>query len=252
MNEHPDKAQKNMLRVWQAQAKPAIIAMYEAAFAQYGYDVRSIFWPKGRQRIRFRVLAELGLQNGDHVLDVGCGLGHFCEFLRRENIRVHYTGIDIVESLIHAAQQAHPQGQFRVGDIAGENMAGQWDYAVLSGTCNILSEGFSHEMQWQFVQIMLSRMFAVSAKGVAADFQSTYVDFQQKGAFHVDPEEVFRFCKTLSRRVVLRHDYMPYEFAVYIYKDDELTAENVFRDFAPYVKWYAEEQENRDHATDIA
>ncbi len=161
--------------------------------------------------------------------------------MQRENIKVQYTGIDIVESLVQAAQNVHPHGRFLVGDIICENLDERWDYVVFSGTCNVIPTGFSREMQWQFVQIMLTRMLELSKKGVAADFQSSYVDFQQAEAFHVDPADIFRFCKTLSRRIVLRHDYMPYEFAVYLYKDDALTTNNVFKDFAPYVNWYTEE-----------
>ena len=34
--------------------------------------------------------------------------------------------------------------------------------------------------------------------------------------------------KKLSRRVMLRHDYMPYEFTLIIYSDDTISSRNVF------------------------
>jgi hypothetical protein len=140
------------------------------------------------------------------------------------------------------ARKVHPQGDFRIQDILQDTIKEQWDYVVLSGVFNIIPEGFNRRTQWQFIQAMLAKMMGLAKKGIAADFQSTYVDFQAQNAFHVDPCEVFRFGKTLSRRVVVRHDYMPYEFAVYVYKDDKITLNNVFSDFAQYVDWYTENE----------
>ena len=44
-------------------------------------------------------------------------------------------------------------------------------------------------------------------------------------------ELVFILCKDLDPRAVLRHDYMAYEFTVYLYKDQEVTTNNTFVDF---------------------
>ena len=32
--------------------------------------------------------------------------------------------------------------------------------------------------------------------------------------------EIFKICKSLTKRVVLHHDYMPFEFCIYLYKLD--------------------------------
>jgi len=75
-------------------------------------------------------------------------------------------------------------------------------------------------------------MFEACNKGVAADFMSGYVDFKNKDAYYASPEEIFSFCKTLSRRVTLRHDYMPFEFCVYVYKNDNgINKKNIFTEF---------------------
>ena len=63
------------------------------------------------------------------------------------------------------------------------------------------------------------------------DFMSTYVDFRRKGSFHASPERVFKIAKKLSKRVVIRHDYLPFEFSVYIYKSNKLNKNQTFVDF---------------------
>ena len=74
-------------------------------------------------------------------------------------------------------------------------------------------------------------MFELCNKGVAIDFISTYVDFRNEKINYVKPEEIFSFCKTLSRCVLLRHDYMPFEFCIYIYKSDRIDERDVFTEF---------------------
>ena len=72
------------------------------------------------------------------------------------------------------------------------------------------------------IEDMLKRLFELSKKGVACDFMSSRVDYQHPGSFHMEPERALSLAASLSKRVVLRHDYMPYEFCLYVYKDDEI------------------------------
>ncbi|MFZ1077872.1 MAG: hypothetical protein WAN47_10635, partial [Nitrosotalea sp.] len=58
-----------------------------------------------------------------------------------------------------------------------------------------------------------------------------YVDYKDKDIFYTSPEIIFKFAKSLTRRVVLRHDYMPFEFCLYIYKNDVKNKRNVFDEY---------------------
>ena len=73
-------------------------------------------------------------------------------------------------------------------------------------------------------------MFLFCRKGIVIDFISDYVDYKDKEIFYTNPERIFRYCKSLSRRITLRHDYMPYEFLVYLYKNDKKNKKNVFQE----------------------
>jgi hypothetical protein len=78
---------------------------------------------------------------------------------------------------------------------------------------------------------MLSEMFRICRKGVAMNFVSDQVDFKTRGLFYSSPEKILSMAFILSNRIVLRHDYMPYEFTVYIYKINQKTENNIFKDF---------------------
>ena len=59
-----------------------------------------------------------------------------------------------------------------------------------------------------------------------------YVDYKDERLFYFNPGKVFSMCKKITKRVCLRHDYMPYEFAVYLYKDQAIDEHNVFKEFS--------------------
>lgn len=206
--------------------KLAVISRYNERLTKYGYDPRTLGWFKARQPVRFRVLSEIGDLDNCSILDVGCGFGDLYGFLVNIGLNAKYTGYDINPNLIKIAKEKHPSVCFEVKDILTDEINQKFDYVLSSGVFNFkLSDNKS------FIQNMFKKMFEISTKGVAVDFMSSYVDFENEDAYYANPEEIFSYCKTLSRRVTLRHDYMPFEFAVYIYKDNRINKRNVFAEF---------------------
>ena len=61
---------------------------------------------------------------------------------------------------------------------------------------------------------------------------STRVDFQRPEAWHTDPAWLLQQAMGLTRRVVLRHDYMPYEFCAHLYKRDGIGPDSTYTDEA--------------------
>jgi len=206
--------------------KKEIIKRYNERLKKYGHDPRTLGWFKGRQPIRFKVITQIGDLNNSSILDVGCGFGDLYDFLIKNYRGIEYVGYDINPNLIQTAKKTHPNVCFEVKDILQEKLKEKFDYVVSSGLFE-----FRFPDSTSFTRNMLRGMFESCKKGVAADFMSTYADFEEKNAFYANPEDIFRFCKTLSKRVSLRHDYMPFEFCIYIYKNDSINERNVFTDF---------------------
>ena len=79
-----------------------------AAYDRYAHT-------KGTVQEVDHVVEVLGLQSGDHVLDVGCGTGRHAHELARRGIGVH--GIDISQRFVEIAQSNAPDGAtFERGD----------------------------------------------------------------------------------------------------------------------------------------
>ena len=71
-----------------------------------------------------------------------------------------------------------------------------------------------------YTKSMFTKALGKCSAGVAANFMGTYVDYYDDYLYYADPAVIFRMSKELTPRVTLRYDYMPYEFIIYLYKDD--------------------------------
>ena len=59
-------------------------AFYFNNYQQFGYSVKSLGWGSTEsQEKRFKALSEVGIDNGDRVLDVGCGFGDLYFYLKK-------------------------------------------------------------------------------------------------------------------------------------------------------------------------
>lgn len=63
---------------------------------------------KGTRQEIDHLMAALGLQQGDEVLDVGCGPGRHAYEMARRGVRVH--GIDIAQTFVDIARSDAPEG----------------------------------------------------------------------------------------------------------------------------------------------
>lgn len=199
----------------------SILNHYNKLFKKYGQNSKGLGWLNGRQSIRFGIIKDIGDLNNSTILDVGCGFGDFYTYLKFCKIKCKYSGVDINENFIEIAKKINPDGNFIVKDIQKETNVKKYDWVVASGITN-------HAANYNHLKEMLKIMLSVSKKGVMMDFISNYVDYKEKEIFYASPEKMFKFAKTLSKRVAMRHDYMPYEFCLYIYKNDKKNKKNVF------------------------
>lgn len=197
--------------------KNEIIARYEERLSEYGHDVRTLASGSDeKQRTRYQALLDIGISAGDSLLDLGCGFGDFNTFLLNEGIETDYVGYDIVTGLVDVARTNHPSARFEVRDIQENPPAEKFDWVVSSQAFN---NRLQHEDNFELVKDIIRIAFDVCKKGMAIDMIGDYVDFKEDRLYYFNPEAAFSFAKNMSQRVVLRHDFLPYEFCLYIFKD---------------------------------
>jgi ubiquinone/menaquinone biosynthesis C-methylase UbiE len=196
--------------------KEAIIRRYNSRIQELG-AVESVLaiGPKHRRDLRYGIISEIGIMNGDSVLDIGCGFGGLHDYLVENEIQTEYVGMDINEAIINIAKSKKSSINFIVGEI--DHIANDsFDYVVSSSSFNLKMN--QHE-NYEFIRGILGEAFRVAKKGVAIDFLSSYAEYKSEDVFYYDPAIVFGLAKSLTKRVALRHDYELFDFTIYMYPD---------------------------------
>jgi SAM-dependent methyltransferase len=203
------------------------VKRYEKRLDELGLSPQTLGWRSKRQQyVRFEILAEIGDLHKHSVLDLGCGFGDFYEFLSAKGLDIDYTGYDISPKFVAIAKGRHSNLHFEVKDILKDPVERKFDYIVSSGIFN-----YKISNNEQFIRELFRKSLELSNLGVAHNMLSSCVDYRDANLYYADSSEILSFCQTLSRRVTLRHDYMPFEFTAYVYKDDEKDSENIFKNY---------------------
>lgn len=205
---------------------------YAAKFKEFGVSSASMLMPKGRHSTRYSVLAEyLRVEENPSLLDYGCGLGFLHDYLNSEQINHQYLGVDMTQSFINNCRERFPRSaRFEHLDPKG-NVDGLFDFVYASGVFNLQSDS-SQQKSLNYVRERLEYLYGLTQKIMIVDFLSPDVDFRQEGAQHIDYRLVLEWLTPVfSRRWLLRHDYLPFEYSLVLFKQDEIQRpENIFRE----------------------
>jgi len=201
------------------------VSRYSERFQEHGYAPETLGWNKGRQPVRFDVLTEFGDLSGKTILDIGCGFGDLNKTLRAKwGESYTYIGVELVENLVKEARERYPEPNVRFihGEFLDDAIQVEADVAIASGVFNYRFEDTDN---YAFAEATMQKAFALCKDGLAFDFLSDRVDYELPHTFHSNPGRILDMAASLSRNMVLRNDYIPFEFALYLYKDDAFVPE---------------------------
>ncbi len=187
---------------------------FESRVRRYGNSPKALDWSPEGQRRRFEVLAEIGGLDGHRVLDVGCGLGHLYDFLARRKIRARYVGFDLSPRIVASARKLHPGVTFEVRDALSDPLPRKADFVFASGVLNLDTGNNEAAMRR-----LLRACFTACRVAAGVNMLSTWADRFERQRFYYDPLRMAQVARRLTRRVVLRHDYMPHDFTLYLHRE---------------------------------
>jgi len=189
-----------------------IVDRHRDSLTRYGYHPNALYWSSREiQEIRFSILAEIGIESGESVLDVGCGFGDFKGWFEKQHGTLNYSGIDLSPDLLGEARVRHSDAEFFEGDLFDMTFTNQsFDWAILSGALNepLRDEG-------SYAHRTVARMFELCRRGVAFNL----LDARHLRAPDLQshqPEEVLSYCRSLSPDCTLRDDYLKNDFTIYM------------------------------------
>jgi trans-aconitate methyltransferase len=188
---------------------------YDVRVDRFGHDFRACdYGRRESQSIKFEVLSSVLPLGGCKLLDVGCGFADYAGFLEQKFGALKYVGIDLSPRMIAEAQRLRPDLDLRRCNLLDLDTAEGFDVVSANGIFYLLGESALPTMQQ-----MIERMFSLAKRAVALNSLSSWATDQEPNEFYADPAQTLDFCRRLTSRVVLRHDYHTRDFTLYLYKE---------------------------------
>ena len=213
--------------------KEKIAEYFEGLLEKHGDHYLSLDWKsKESQMARFSAILDIisftEKKENISILDVGCGIGHFYEFLSSNDLikqfKIKYEGIDISGKMTDFAKKKFPGIDFKQVDLINDKFDKKYDYVMCSGAFNIRMADLAEHKD--SVNKMISRMYNLCSCGVAVNFlsqTSLYLippgkEAETEKYVFFSEEEVTKWVKALCSRYILRRDYHPGDFTIYMLK----------------------------------
>ncbi len=105
---------------------------YDSYFRNAKSRSNKVAWGEPRSQIKnFNIVSKF-INDGDSVLDYGCGIGDFVRYLDRNKNISNYLGVDINSNFINMAKKDYPDNNFQLIKDVNE-IKGKWDSVCVIG-----------------------------------------------------------------------------------------------------------------------
>ena len=187
---------------------------YDGLVDKYGYDPRACDASAAKSlEVRYKALSEVADLTGKSVLEVGCGFGDLGFYLQQKYTGVRYLGIDVSHRMIEEGRKVHPNLSLRVQNVLDLKKAEGFDVVLAQGIFYLLGDNAETKMH-----TLVEKMFSLSREALAFCAISAWTLNKRNDEFYVDPLALLDWCRKLTTYILLRHDYLPHDVALYLYK----------------------------------
>ena len=179
---------------------------------KWNHSPVAVGWLDGRtnQAKRFETLVDIGIESGDSVLDVGCGVGHLIDHFNNIGLEVEYTGLDTNRYAIEQAQKIYVNETFIHGtlDVIDET----YDWGLASGV-------FNYEFPKLEMLETVNQLVSKVDKGVAFNLLNGSKKYSSESYEFYQPVEIFSLLNRQGARCSVVQNYgIENDFTIYIRK----------------------------------
>jgi SAM-dependent methyltransferase len=193
-----------------------IAAYYDNLVDAYGHDPRAVdASSRTSLELRYDALAAVTDLTGASVLEVGCGLGDLGAYLLERFDGITYRGIDVSPRMVEEGARAHPGLDLRQANVLDQPDAEGADVVLAQGIFYLLGDDAEAK-----TRAIVTRMFELAGQAVALTAISAWTPEPDPGEYYMDPGFALELGRSLTRAVVLRHDYHPGDLTMYLYRRD--------------------------------
>ena len=219
--------------IFSEEDKKKVVERYSKRFADFGYSQKAVGWgEKGKQEFRFEVLASLWNFDNASVLDIGAGFGDLYKYLKSKWRIRKYQGLELVPALVQEGNKLfgqHADFNLSEANILDYPLDENYDFILISGLFNFKLVGGDN---YEFINRVMAKAFSKCNVGLAANFITDRVDYHEELIFNAQPEKIISISLSLTKNFVLRNDYFPFEYSVFLNKDDSFSkSDTIFNSY---------------------
>ena len=179
---------------------------YIESIIKHGISAKGVRWnSKFTQYKRFEILTSFikDMENSS-IIDAGCGFGEYYHYLTINNKKPkYYLGIDCERLMISLASRRFTNIDFKIQNILKDRLL-NCDYYICSGAMNTLDK--------KEVFIFIKKCFESSNKAFIFNF------LKDDPLTNIKIYEIIEYCKTLSKKIKIRDDYLKNDVSIYLEK----------------------------------
>lgn len=202
-------------------SKKQIIDYYSGLVEKHGVNKKSLGRDRdaSSQHTRFGFFADV-IKNDPNssILDVGCGLGHLCDFLRTQGWTGKYTGVDITYKMCECAKKRLPDEVILNVDILDDEFEEKFDYVACIAT--VQHKPIFDSDPVDYLKEMIKKLYSLTNKVLVFDVFSNRGDFFEEDHLYVEPAELLAYCYSLTKFLSLKNDYKPYQIMMFLHKNN--------------------------------
>jgi SAM-dependent methyltransferase len=191
----------------------ALQRFWDERAASSATDAERVDSNRRSQRMRFESFVLTHDLVGRSILDVGCGVGDLYGHLRDREIACDYLGVDLSSQMIARCREKYPDGKFEQANILEWADEPRFDYTIAVAIHNVRVDGGR-----ELLERLTRKQFALCR---VATHLSLLTDRYAGFAPHIQPwraEEVLTMALAITPWVTLRHDYLPHDFGITLYR----------------------------------
>jgi SAM-dependent methyltransferase len=200
----------------------AIFRYHHSLTEKYGSGTTSALgWLQHEgQQARFEMLSRIGNMDNCSVLDAGCGHADLLPFLKSCYENVNYYGLEQMPELLTVATQRY-QHEKTATFLSGDFMKSPLPVTDYVLACGSLS--YRHHNK-DFIFKAVEQLFSHCHLGAGFNLLSGGVP-EDSLLIAYSPDEIYRFCKTLSPETTLHQGYWDNDFTIFMYQHTDSGSE---------------------------
>jgi SAM-dependent methyltransferase len=191
---------------------------YQSSYRKHGVDPKALKWHSEKAaRQRYKQIV-VGIDfNKKSILDVGCGFGNIIPYIVDKTSIFSYTGIDLVPEFVREAKKIYPKYKFLLGDYFKQPLEKKFDIIICCGALN-----GNYKNNLGFRKKAIKAMFDHAKERLVFNMAGRHPKprtAKHSNVWFADSKRIFKYCKTLSRKVLLKEDYHSNDFTIVMFKD---------------------------------